>query len=1048
MDRSYKINLGIVSEDYASLMSTVPCLNAAIDTGVCVFPIERCADNAGLSDSVQPDAILIDATIHDVNVEAIMAQFCHLPVLLMQRSDVTADLSKWFSLGLADYIAHPENLDADQFTPLLKKNIARFAAWNEQKVVSTELRNQHKNKSLNQLLQDCPVMLAVWTLSDNQKIHFREVIQNIDNLSISTDELISGQFDWADAIHEEDWTESHYQLHTAIENNQDRYEISYRLCLQDQSFIWLTDYGRIFRTADGHVSHFQSFLIDATQQKMSEQRYQGLFLQAEKQTVELGLIDRIQSVISDKTNLDDLYDSVVSAVSSELGYEYVMVATLRDDRLWTGAASGYDANKIPESVSLNEGILGKSARTKKSYFISDSSAESEYLKFNSDVCSLISVPICKGEEVDAVLLVESSSNSLTEEDHRLLRLVSENIEIAVENAWLHYKTHLNLGRAQALYEVSQAIQDAEDESTMVDKIINIARKALDCRWAVMYKFDYDNRTIEHFSQAVFEKEPLRKLDFDQLLVGLSGTAIEKKQVVMSSDRNQTKRDAESFNAKKEITDQLGSAIIAPLLEGGKPFGTIAVLNHENDRTFHNLDRELVSTIANQSSLALAQHALLRKINHQAHHDALTGLPNRILLDQRLREALASIEDNKHIAVIFIDLDGFKHVNDTLGHHVGDELLIYVSRRLLNNIRTGDTLARLGGDEFAIILNALDDSSDALKVSEVLLAQLQPGFKIDDQMIHIGASIGLSLSPSDTTDTVALLSYADSAMYQAKADGKNNVRSFVPALAKQALNRRELEAYLRDAVENEAFRLEYHPQISAVSGRLFGVGVCLHCQHPELGKMNRDKLLSLAEDSRLILPMGSWVIRKACEQIKVWQDAGYSEFKLAIKISAMQFMSSDFISTIESTLQQFKSAGHWLEIEITESTLVKDVGYSIELLDKLNALGISVVIDDFGGEESSMKYLHQLLASGVKINRAFIDFEDSETKRLALLESLISLASRFGLITKIEGVESLQQFNRIERAGYDCAQGLYFSQALTSIEFENKYLGANDWNKVA
>ncbi len=904
------------------------------------------------------------------------------------------------------------------------------------------------------LMLDSPVMAAIWTTPEPHNISFKQVTRNIDQLGIDSDKLVRGEINWVELIHPDDRADAYRQVRQEIASNSHTFNISYRLHTPEIGTRWINTYGKIYRRADGSARYFESLIIDITEQKNSDQRYRELFLQAEKHAKELRLLDEVQTAIVNKQSLQDLYEAIVESVSSVLGYDLVMITLLKDDRIWRGAHRGYV--DIPQSIGINEGLVGKVVKSRKPLLVKDVSKEPLYFEVKPEVVSNICLPFfCEGE-VAGVLVIEKERVALNERDLALLSQVTDNLSLAIENVQLHERTRADLNRTQALFEISRSIQDSDNTETMMDEIITSTRQAVSARWAIIYKFDFLQRTIEQVSKTEHDTTPLQALTFEQLQSGLTGWAIQHQQVVLTNDIDTDQRESDYVKDYRNPTGQIRSAIVAPLIVRGKPIGTLAVVNSIADPIFREEDRELISTVASQSALALTQHQLRKEIHHQAFHDSLTGLPNRTMLDQRLKESLdRASHTGDAMAVIFIDLDGFKHINDTLGHQIGDLLLVKASKRLQQHIRKTDTLVRLGGDEFAVILDGLNNRAQAMSIGESLLGSLQPYFQIDHHRLNVGASMGISLYPEDAAEAPNLLRYADSAMYQAKADGKNKVRSFVPELAEKANQRLQLEKQLRKAIENNELFIEYQPQISLEhslehspeNNQMIGLEALLRWQHPEHGRIPPDVFIPVAEESGLIVPMGKWVLEQVCNQAKQWLDKGYPALRFAVNISSIQFERDDFIGQVEEVISHSGIPPSLLELELTESVVMQDVEQVIDRLHKLQKMGVDIAIDDFGTGYSSLRYLQQLPLNALKIDRSFITTAIEAPADQALIETIISLAQRFGLRTVAEGVEHQAQLEYLQRVGCNQAQGFYFARPMPFSEIENTYF-VNCSNRIS
>ena len=912
---------------------------------------------------------------------------------------------------------------------------------------NSSLQNEPENGWHERLMLDSPVMAAIWTTPQPDDICFKYVTRNIDQLGIDSEKLMRGEINWVALMHPDDRAEAYRQVRSEIASNSDTFNISYRVITPQAGIRWINTYGRIYRRADSSVRYFESLIIDITEQKNSEERYRELFLQAEKQTRELRLLDEVQTAIANKLNLPELYDAIVESVSSILGYELVMITLLEGDRIWRGPYRGYD--DLPHSIDISEGLVGKAAQTGKPLLIKDVSSEPLYFEVRPEVVSNICLPFfCEGA-VAGVLLIEKENDPLDERDLMLLSQLTEQLSLASENVRLHERTRSDFNRAQALFEISRSIQDAEDTETMMDDIIRSTRQAVAARWAIIYKFDYQAGTIEHVSKTEHDTTPLQALTFEQLQSGLTGWAIQNQQVVLTNEINIDSRETDYVKGYQNPAGQIRSAIVAPLIVRGKPIGTLAVVNSNNDPLFGEEDRELISTVANQSALALTQHQLLTEIHYQAFHDSLTGLPNRTMLDLRLQESLDHAAcSGSNIAVVFIDLDGFKHINDTLGHQIGDLLLVQASRRLQQEIRHKDTLVRLGGDEFAVILDGLKNRVQAMHIGQSLLGVLQPCFQIDHHRLNIGASMGISLYPEDATEAANLLRYADSAMYQAKADGKNKVRSFIPALAEKANKRLALEKELGKAIENQQLSVEYQPQFNLKDSRLIGLEALLRWHHPEHGKVPPDTFIPVAEESGLIVPIGRWVLEQVCEQAGRWLAGGHPAMRLAVNISAIQFERDDFIEQVNEVISHTGIPPSQLELELTESVVMQDVDKVIDRLHRLQQMGVDIAIDDFGTGYSSLRYLQQLPLDALKIDRSFITAAIDTQEDQALIETIVSLAQRFGLRTVAEGVENQAQLEYLQRVGCSEAQGYYFAKPMTAEDIESNYFSDGSLSGMA
>lgn len=432
-----------------------------------------------------------------------------------------------------------------------------------------------------------------------------------------------------------------------------------------------------------------------------------------------------------------------------------------------------------------------------------------------------------------------------------------------------------------------------------------------------------------------------------------------------------------------------------------------------------------------------------QIRHLAHYDVLTGLPNRYLLNDRIEQAISQAHREQHsLGLMFLDLDRFKNVNDSLGHQVGDRMLMEVAKRLKGLVREEDTVSRLGGDEFIILLLGVDAEGSAHVASKIIRSMAEP-FMIGGNELTITPSIGIAMYPEDGQGIETLLQCADSAMYKAKDTGRNNYRFFTVEMHSHIRRTLQLENALRRALERNELTLHYQAQLDISSGDIVGVEALLRWQHPELGMVSPTDFIPIAEDSGLILPIGEWVLRTAVQQNRAWQKAGLGDFAMAVNISAVQFRQASLAQMVGQILREFGLAPGWLELELTESMTMEDPLTAIGIMDRLHEQGVRLSIDDFGTGYSSLSYLKRFRINKLKIDQSFVQDLISDTDDEAIVEAVISLAGSLQLRTIAEGVETAEQFEFLRSKGCDEIQGYYFSKPLPAQEVEALLRAHND-----
>ncbi|WP_341523866.1 EAL domain-containing protein [Pseudomonas sp. G.S.17] len=424
----------------------------------------------------------------------------------------------------------------------------------------------------------------------------------------------------------------------------------------------------------------------------------------------------------------------------------------------------------------------------------------------------------------------------------------------------------------------------------------------------------------------------------------------------------------------------------------------------------------------------------RELTHLALHDTLTGLPNRVLLADKIELAMRKVDANGgHFALMFMDLDGFKPVNDAFGHHVGDQLLREVGLRLRSNLHRHDTLARIGGDEFVLLVE-LNDVEDAPRIAARQVNVIAQPFRVAEQALQISVSIGIALYPGSGNTQQELLMNADAAMYHAKATGKNGYTFFDATMNSNARIQLDLLQDLRSGLKQNDFCLYYQPKFDAISGLPIGAEALLRWVHPQKGILLPDKFISLAEKTGLIIPIGEWVLNEACRQMRVWFEMGYSHWRVAVNLSALQFCHANLVDIVAQALHRHQLPANSLTLEITETTAMNDADVSMTVLQQLSDMGVDLSIDDFGTGYSSLMYLKRLPANELKIDRGFVRDLEHDSDDAAIVSAIVALGQALNLRIVAEGVETDQQQNFLTRLGCDSLQGFLLGHPLPAAQF--------------
>jgi len=590
--------------------------------------------------------------------------------------------------------------------------------------------------------------------------------------------------------------------------------------------------------------------------------------------------------------------------------------------------------------------------------------------------------------------------------------------------------------------------DYQNNSITMQKATELSAKALHVERVSIWLFNKDQNILncsdlflsesqQHQSGAIITSENHPHY-FNALKNG--------EEFVIHDARND-ERTKEFINNYFEL-ENIYSVLNVPIGYNNQILGVICYEKINQKKTWTPDELDFANSVVNAISLSLeikqrqqAQDELKaqkEKLHHIAHHDSLTNLPNRFLFNDRLNQAIKQAQrNNSKISVLFIDLDHFKGINDSMGHNAGDELLIKVAERLKNKIRQTDTLARLGGDEFTIILDDMQSNNAIVTITQSLLKSMEEPFLLSDQSLYITLSIGAAIYPEDGDTSEELIKNADAAMYQAKDDGRNTYQFYNQSMTVKAFERISMEASFRNALKNTEFVVYYQPQINAETELLVGMEALVRWQHPDMGLVSPAKFLSSVQDTGLIIPLDLWVMKTAMQQIAAWHKSGFQAGVLALNLSMLQLNKEDFVETIKQLLEETNCQPQWIELEVTEGLLMKDPDTAIQKLNQIRALGISLAIDDFGTGYSSLSQLKRLPINKLKIDQAFIRGLPDNEEDAVISKSIISLANSMGLDVIAEGVETKSQKDFLLKNGCQLIQGYYYGKPMPANEIENK-----------
>ena len=661
------------------------------------------------------------------------------------------------------------------------------------------------------------------------------------------------------------------------------------------------------------------------------------------------------------------------------------------------------------------------------------------------LCSVLSIAL--DEEPPSFLVLARSGEVFSAHEAALLRAMARVLSLglrmlrtleaertsreaserhAEENARLLASLQARQNLLERLFTIQRSISHRAPITEVLDAITEGAAELLGAEVVGLRLVDREDPSFLVLASSVgVSPEVARSLGRSRVGAGVGGAAVIARHVVVTHDYGKLANALPEF-----VADDLQIAMAAPVFQDGEPIGSLVVASHDSARRWEPIEEEMLLAFAEHASLALNDASALEAMRkayaealHQANHDTLTGLPNRALVLDRLDHALSRGQRHEGtVGVLFVDLDRFKVVNDTLGHSVGDEVLIRIGERLRAAMRPADTVGRLAGDEFVVVCDDMEPV-DLLHVAGRVAAAIEVPLPLYGRETVITASIGIAyVEGGGRAEDV--LRDADVAMYRAKERGRSRIEVFDEAVRARLLERLETEHLLRRALDRGELRLHYQPIVRVGSGALVSFEALVRWEHPQRGLVAPDEFIPLAEDTGLIIPIGRWVLGEACAQLSAWRAASPSlrDVQMSVNLSAKQFNNPDVVATVAEALELASLPPAALTLEITESVLMEEVEATAQTLRALKALGVGLSIDDFGTGYSSLSYLKRFPVDVLKIDRSFVDGLGTDAEDHAIVNAVVSLAHALGLNVVAEGVETTCQLQELRRLGCDSAQG--------------------------
>ena len=775
----------------------------------------------------------------------------------------------------------------------------------------------------------------------------------------------------------------------------------------------------------------------------------------------LAALSTTNEAIVRATSRAELFELVCEAAAKGGRFNSTSIILARSDSdiMDTVAVAGPTASNMRRvKVSTNadrpegRGLCGNAFRARRACIANDlradprGSAFHQFIHSDGAMSGAAFPLLVSGQPAGVMFFISSEKHTFTPEFAELLQRLTANVSFALENfdrADDKARTEVQKERLTRMFAslsaTNEAIMRAKSRTELFELVCEAAANGGRFTSTTVALADPDSDLLRIVATAGPTAETTRhvRLSVSEAVPegrGLSGTAFRTRRACISNDYVADQRVAAFHAIVRSDGAQSGAAF--PLLVRGEAVGVMIYMSAEKD-TFIPEFAELLQRLADNVSFALENFDRAdektradERIEYLASHDSLTNLPNREMFNGMLRRAIEAAERyQRRFALLFIDLDRFKVINDSLGHDAGDMLLVEIGGRLRRALRSSDVVARLGGDEFVVILEEAAERPEVEHVAGELLSVLSQPLQLSGHECHTTASIGIAMYPSDGTDMLTLTKNADMAMYLAKEDGKNGFRFFSREIKTQSIERLKLESALRRALERDQFTLHYQPKIEMASGQITGVEALLRWNHPELGSVSPAQFIPLAEETGVIVPIGRWVLKEACAQNMAWQRRGLRPVTMAVNLSPRQFADGHLLQDVDEALVASGMSPVLLQLEVTESMVMRNVSRAIKILDAIQSRGIRLAIDDFGTGYSSMSLMKQFPIDTIKIDRSFIRDLPVDSEDQAIAQAIISMGKALGMTVVAEGVETPEQQAFLRSHACDEMQGFLFSKPL-------------------